>query len=230
MKFYTKKERSYAGNAPITHTHSLSDIIKKYKAISVMLAVVLAVSVLINIYLVFARSEPYSAQEAAEVIMVTLPAATTEKATEPVTEAIESVQPRYYDVPLGHELQDHIRELAAYYDIDMALILAVIEVESDYTENAISEGGDYGLMQISSFNHEWLSTEYGFTDYLNPYQNISAGVLMLSQAIKNSDTMHGALMVYNCGHSRAQELWADSVYSTEYSRKVIEKYEEIRKK
>ncbi|WP_373802712.1 transglycosylase SLT domain-containing protein, partial [Bacteroides heparinolyticus] len=196
MKFYTKKERTYIGNAPITHIHNISDLVRKYKRITVVLLGILAVSILINIYLVFAKTEPQSAQEAAGVIMVTLPATTAAETTaEPTTEAIEVAQQRYYDVPLDKSLQDHIRELAAYYNIDMAMILAVIEVESDYRADVISEGGDYGLMQISSFNHEWLSEAYGFADFLDPYQNTAAGALMLSQAIKNSDTMHGALMV-----------------------------------
>ncbi len=41
--------------------------------------------------------------------------------------------------------------------------------------------------------------------------------------------MHGVLMVYNCGLSRAKELWESGIYETGYSRKVLDKYEEIRR-
>lgn len=194
----------------------------RIKALIYTLAGLLALSMALNIYVMFAggKKEP---QRVTEVYPITTPETTEETTTmETTTAAI-----KYYDVPLSHELQDYIR--GNEYGLDLALVLAVIEVESDYTSDVISETNDYGLMQINAVNHDWLANEYGLTDMLNPYQNLDAGMLMLSMAIDQASSMHGALMVYNCGLSGAQELWAEGVDETEYSRKVLDKYEEIRR-
>lgn len=198
---------------------------KNIKALICVLAGMLTLSVAINIYIVFAgtKKEP---QKVTEVYpMTTTQETTMETTTETTTGAVEAV--KYYDVPLSHELQDYIRDNA--YGLDIALVLAVIEVESDYTSDVISETNDWGLMQINECNHDWLADEYGLTDMLNEYQNIDAGMLMLSMAIDQASSMHGALMIYNCGLSGAQELWEAEVYETNYSRKVLDKYEEIRR-
>lgn len=193
----------------------------RIKALICVLAGLLTLSVAINIYVMFAggKKEP---QRVTEVYPITTPE-TTEKTTtmETTTAAI-----KYYDVPLSHELQDYIRGNG--YGLDLALVLAVIEVESDYTSDVISETNDWGLMQINAVNHQWLAEQYGLTDMLDARQNLDAGIIILNDCINNSPNMHGALTAYNRGLGGANELWERGIYETEYSRKVLDKYEEIR--
>ena len=134
----------------------------------------------------------------------------------------------YYDCPLDNELQDYIRDLCEKNDLPMPLVLAVIEKESSFRAEVISKGGDYGLMQINSINHEWLSEEYDVTDFLDPYQNVLCGITILSQHYAKYGDVDKALMAYNCGATGARRLWDDGIYSTSYTTKVKElmnKYE-----
>ena len=148
----------------------------------------------------------------------------------PVTEPTEPPV-RYYDVPLSEDLQDYIRELCEKHDVPMSLIMAMIEVESSFRSNVISGTNDYGLMQINKINHEWLSEEYGITDFLNPYQNVFCGITIIAGHLDKTDgDITLALMRYNCGATGAKRLWDKGIYSTSYTEKIIaamEGYDEI---
>ena len=138
--------------------------------------------------------------------------------TEPVTV--------YFDVPLSKELQDYIRNLCDEYSVPMELVIAVIDVESTFRADLVSETNDYGLMQINKCNHEWLTDKLGVTDFLDPYQNINSGVHILSGHLEvtNGD-IELALMRYNNGATGAKKLWDKGIYSTAYTQKVMTAYE-----
>ena len=127
----------------------------------------------------------------------------------------------YYDVPLAADLQDYIYTCCEQYGLWPELVLAVIEVESSYNANAYN-GGCYGLMQIHEVNHPRWMDELGVTDFYDPKDNIQAGCYMLSELLVEYGEVHAALMAYNCGERRAAELWDSGIYTTAYSRKVVE--------
>lgn len=134
----------------------------------------------------------------------------------------------YYDfIPLSRELQEFTWRVSREYNIDVLLVYAVMKLESRFITDLVSDdGNDFGLMQINKVNHQWLSDKLGITDYLNPYDNIVAGVYILRHALNEGDNLHTSLMVYNCGIGRAKELWAEGVYSNTYSHIVVGNYEE----
>jgi hypothetical protein len=141
----------------------------------------------------------------------------SEEITEaPTTKKAENI---YYDCPLSHDLQDYIRELCNENGIPMSLVIAMIDVESSFNPDAVSSTDDYGLMQINKCNHGWLRNQ-GVTDVLDPYQNVYGGITILSQCYNGN--MSKALMSYNLGAGGASELWDEGVYSTYYSRLVLE--------
>ncbi len=132
----------------------------------------------------------------------------------------------YYDVPLDDYIQDELFALCEEYDLPVALVLAVIEVESGFDADAISATDDYGLMQINSSNFEWLAEELGIVDFLEPSQNLRSGCYILYQAMQLADgETDKALMVYNMGLSAASEAWELGVTGTSYTRKVLEAME-----
>lgn len=126
----------------------------------------------------------------------------------------------YYDCPLSYDLQDHIRNLCEINDLPMTLVIAIIELESSFRENVISRTNDYGLMQINKINHEWLSKEYGITDFLDPYQNVFCGITILSQHYIRFQDVDKALMAYNLGATGAKRLWNKGTYETSYTRRI----------
>ena len=125
------------------------------------------------------------------------------------------------DKPMEVEYQGFLYWMSEKYDLDFYLLVALIETESDFKADLISETNDYGLMQINEMNHEWLSQELGITDFLDPYQNMKAGCYVLSKLMDSCDgNVTKALMSYNMGYEEADKLWKNGIYSTKYSDKV----------
>lgn len=130
---------------------------------------------------------------------------------------------------LKAEYQTLIQNWSKKYNLDPLLVEAVIMVESKGKADTISSSEDYGLMQINKINHEWLGKKFGFSDFLNPNNNIHAGCYLLKSALKQTDNnLNHALMVYNMGYSGAKNAWDEGRDSTEYSKKVIAKYSKFK--
>ena len=137
-----------------------------------------------------------------------------------VTNETEDCITVYYDCPLSYELQDYIRELCEDNGVPMELVIAMIEVESSFRADVVSGTNDYGLMQINTVNHGWLSEEYGITDFLDPYQNVFCGITILAQHYNRFEDIDKALMAYNLGAAGAKRLWDKGIYETSYTQKI----------
>ena len=100
-------------------------------------------------------------------------------------------------VPFG----DIIHEKAAKYDVDPALVAAVIETESRFHPQARSRVGARGLMQLMPKTGRWL----GARNLNDPNQNIDAGVKYLKylQARFNGD-LNKAIAAYNAGEGNVR--------------------------
>ena len=140
------------------------------------------------------------------------------------THPVDSIE-IYYDCPLSCDLQDYIRMLCEKNDIPMSLIIALIDVESSFRPNVVSETNDYGLMQINIGNHKWLYENHGITDIFDPYQNIFSGITLLCEKYDGVQSLNKSLMVYNLGIGKAKQLWAQGVYETAYTKMVLSKME-----
>lgn len=155
--------------------------------------------------------------------------------TTPIVETMpivtEPEKPYYFDVPLSDEIQDYIREKCEEYDVPMELVIAMIEHESSFRADVISKTNDYGLMQINTINHEWLSETLGVSNFLDPYENILCGIYIISGHLEKTDgNIELALMRYNCGATGARRLWEQGIYSTSYSRSIMALYESYKEK
>lgn len=134
-----------------------------------------------------------------------------------------------YDIPLSAELQEFTYKKCVQYDVDYIMALAIMQEESGYQPDVIKDG-NYGLMQINESNHQYLRDTLGTKDFLDPKQNIEAGVFWLSGIYKNNSDPEKILMVYNMGGSIAQDLWDMGRESTGYSRGVMRAMDEIRER
>ena len=136
----------------------------------------------------------------------------------------------YYDVPLSYSLQRYIYEVCADKEVPVSLVIAMIDKESQFNPEAVSDTGDYGLMQINKINHETLEEQYRAADMLDPYQNVFCGVKMMGSYIKAYDGDYNkALMAYNMGDYGAKKAWENGIKSTSYSESVLalmQKYEQ----
>lgn len=135
-----------------------------------------------------------------------------------------------YDVPMSDELQRYVREQAERQGVPFEIAIAVIERESSYQPDAVSDTGDFGLMQINICNHRWLYEELGITDVMDPEQNIEAGLYILGRAFQKYDDPDKALMAYNMGDSGMKSAWSKGQHSSKYSRAVIETAQALKRK
>lgn len=127
----------------------------------------------------------------------------------------------YFNVPLSHALQRYIYEICADENIPVSLVIAMIDHESKFNPEIISDTGDYGLMQINIINHEQLAEEYQAADMLNPYQNVFCGIKIISSYIHTYKDNGKALMAYNMGDYGARKAWENGIESTSYSEDIL---------
>ena len=126
------------------------------------------------------------------------------------------------------EIKAYIRELCEEYGVSEYLVFAVIEKESSWNADAVNYNETcFGLMQISVVNFSWLKEELGLDDLKKPYQNVQAGIYMLSGYLEKYLDYHMALMCYNCGEAGARKLWEEGTFTNAYSRWVIDRMHDL---
>lgn len=131
----------------------------------------------------------------------------------------------------GGQLDARVQRRAWYAchgaNVDYPTVLAIIEAETGYKNDAISKSGAVGYMQvIPSWHGERIERMHA--DVSNPVDNIIIGIDYLSELQTHCKDENYLLMSYNMGLSEATRLWKSGVYSTEYSRYIIKRSKEIR--
>ncbi|MEW5911261.1 MAG: lytic transglycosylase domain-containing protein [Thermodesulfobacteriota bacterium] len=92
-----------------------------------------------------------------------------------------------------------VRRLAAENDVDPALVMAIIQVESSFYQLALSPRGAMGLMQINPITAQHL----GLTDPLDAEANLEAGIQYLTQLKGHfKGNLDLVLAAYNAGPTR----------------------------
>jgi soluble lytic murein transglycosylase-like protein len=100
-------------------------------------------------------------------------------------------------VPFG----DIIHEKAQKYDVDPALVAAVIETESRFHPQARSRVGARGLMQLMPRTGRWM----GANNLNDPGENIDAGVKYLKYLQGRFDgNLNKAIAAYNAGEGNVK--------------------------
>ena len=109
-----------------------------------------------------------------------------------VSTSISSVTP----LPPDRAYDDLIAEAAALYDLNPALIKAIIRTESRFVASAVSPNGAQGLMQLMPA----LAEEMGVLNPFDPRDNIMGGSRYLRQLLDSTrGSIPLALASYNAG-------------------------------
>jgi hypothetical protein len=126
----------------------------------------------------------------------------------------------------GGKYDDIINEMAAKYGVDPALVKAIIKNESGFDQNAVSDAGAQGLMQLMPGTAKWLGV-----DPTDPRQNIEGGTKYIAQMLNNNNgNLEYALASYNWGPGNFKKFgWDARPNETRgYVNKVITSYNEYK--
>jgi soluble lytic murein transglycosylase-like protein len=116
---------------------------------------------------------------------------------------------------------DHlISEFSNKYQVDFALIKAMIRAESGFNPNAISRKGAKGLMQLMPET----ALRMNVSNIFNPKENIEGGVRYFKNLLSlfNND-LRLSLAAYNAGENLVSQLGSVPPYreTMDYIRKVL---------
>jgi soluble lytic murein transglycosylase len=114
---------------------------------------------------------------------------------------------RYEQIVRGH---------ARHYDLDAALLAAVIYQESKFKADARSSSGAIGLMQLLPTTAEGIATHTGGTafridDLYDPEINIRYGAWYLHHLMQKYGDEETALAAYNAGQDNVDRWRRDGV-------------------
>ncbi len=95
-----------------------------------------------------------------------------------------------------------IFEAAYRYEVDPAIVKAIILAESSYNPRAVSDRGAQGLMQLMPVT----AREMGVENVFNPQQNIHAGTAYFKKLLNRFDgNVKLALAAYNAGSGKVKQ-------------------------
>ncbi|MCD8082854.1 MAG: lytic transglycosylase domain-containing protein [Clostridiales bacterium] len=145
----------------------------------------------------------------------------------------------HYDIPEDYAsyggyfpdaVQVYTYALCTQNNIDYAMVLAIIEVESGYQWDAISGTGALGYMQvIPKWHSERLDYPESDEIFLHPYTNIYAGISYLAELSGRFDSQEKVLTAYHYGVSGSyKQFWNAGESGSPYSEKVLGIAERIR--
>ena len=101
-----------------------------------------------------------------------------------------------FQLPPHLAYESLIQEASAIYQLDPALVRAVMQVESAFDPSVVSRVGAQGLMQLMPA----LAQEMGVTDPFDPRDNIMGGVRYLSELLRrHRGNLELTLASYNAG-------------------------------
>src|SRR6185295_17127469 len=113
---------------------------------------------------------------------------------QPSLERLPSVAPTSYDAL--------IREIADRYDVEYALVKAVIKAESDFDRLAVSPKGALGLMQLMPAT----AAQHQVRDVFLPRDNIEGGVRHLRLLLdRYGGNVPLTVAAYNAGSQRVED-------------------------
>ena len=150
-----------------------------------------------------------------------------------------------------HRFDAAIAQAAQRYQLDPALVRAVIWRESDFNPDVRGRAGELGLMQIrETAALEWASAEhikdFDRADCLNPLTNVLAGTWYLKKVLRHysqaDDPLPFGLAEYNAGRGNVLKWLAGGAPTNSaafiqrigfpgtraYVRKIIEHYQDCR--
>lgn len=149
---------------------------------------------------------------------------------------VQSAKPGWWErlwYPLRYE--QVVRGHARNYDLDPALLAAVIYQESKFKANARSSSGAIGLMQLLPDTAKGIALHTGGTafrvdDLYDPEINVRYGAWYLRHLLQKYGDERTALAAYNAGQDNV-DRWRDAGEGIQFAetRAYVDRVEELKK-
>lgn len=123
-------------------------------------------------------------------------------------------------VPSPAQMRQIVADTAARHGVDPALALAHAQVESGFDARAVSPANAIGTMQVLPSTAKWMGDRVGRQlDPLDPYDNVTAGVLFIKYLQTNAKNRDEGIAAYYQGLAGVQNngMYPDT---KDYVRKV----------
>lgn len=110
-----------------------------------------------------------------------------------------------------------VEKVATELQVEPILLYALIETESGFNKDAISDAGAMGLTQITPETFQWLQTKtktsYGDEALFEPEISIYFGGFFLKLLIEEFENVDVAFAAYHAGRGQVNEWLSDPRYS-----------------
>ncbi|OGQ05002.1 MAG: hypothetical protein A2026_05125 [Deltaproteobacteria bacterium RBG_19FT_COMBO_46_12] len=127
----------------------------------------------------------------------------------------------------SNQYDSMISELSKKYQVDFALIKAIIRTESGFNPFAVSRKGAKGLMQLMPET----ALRMNVSNVFNPRENIEGGVRYFKYLLSLfNDDLRLSLAAYNAGENVVGELRSIPPYreTADYVKRVLSYYQSYR--
>lgn len=124
----------------------------------------------------------------------------------------------YYAIKYPFNYKKEILQYSKIYDVPADVVASLINAESRYNEQALSNKGAMGLMQIMPRTAEFIASELEIEDFdlsmlYDVDTNIMFGCYYLNYLYNKFEDTKVVLASYNAGEGKVQEWLRNSQYS-----------------
>lgn len=124
------------------------------------------------------------------------------------------------------ENYDIIKKYSEQFNVDEALVCAIINVESSFDPTVVSSKGASGYMQLMEQTAIWGIETLGLTDYtyddiFEPELNIELGTWYLENLCNQFESEDLAIISYNAGSGNVTSWLAENNWNVEETLKNI---------
>lgn len=132
---------------------------------------------------------------------------------------------------LSRNISESVYAESMRYNVDYRLILAIMKVESNFKNDAVSHKGARGLLQVKPSLAKYIAEDVGIRwlgdkTLDEPEKNIKIGVHFFSTLIEDFQSINMALHAYHVGPTKLRGILTKKQIPQErYLRLVLEEYE-----
>ena len=116
-------------------------------------------------------------------------------------------------VVFPNKFKNHIVKYASVYNIDKALVYAVVKTESNFDKMAVSGSGAMGLMQLLPSTAKWIAESLGefyeTNNLFNEETNIRYGCFYLRYLFDRFKDTEIVICAYNAGETKVND-WIEN--------------------